>query len=110
MTFGKEFVCIGGLPSFIEKEMRRVTYENLGHPQLTVRENATKAFAAFLSRSPSRQTLNAFSDVIGKLAKATEPQVEDGRCDDKRDAKTQNSTIPDPYLAEGLLSLCVIWS
>ena len=60
LTFGKEFVCIGGLPSFIEKEMRRVTYENLGHPQLTVRENATKAFAAFLSRSPSRQTLKRF--------------------------------------------------
>ena len=70
LTFGKDFICIGGLPDFIETEMQRVTYENLGHPQLTVRENATKAFAAFLSRSPSRQTLNAFSDVIEHYGKS----------------------------------------
>ena len=109
LTFGKDFICIGGLPDFIETEMQRVTYENLGHPQLTVRENATKAFAAFLSRSPSRQTLNAFSDVIGKLAKETEGKtIENSSNDGKNRTQRTTHTIPDPYLAEGLLSLCVI--
>jgi hypothetical protein len=102
LTFGRDFVCVGGLPEFIEREMRRVTYTNLGHQQLSVRENATKAFAAFLSRSPSRQTLNAFSDVIAKLAAV--PIVDCQAGDQAADAVG----VVDPYLAEGLLSLCVI--
>ena len=109
LTFGKEYVCVGGLPDFIEREMRRVTYANLGHPQLTVRENATKAFAAFLSRSPSKQTLNAFSDVIAKLAAVPiAPHSVDGGLVPGKPAARDGLGVPDPYLAEGLLSLCVI--
>ena len=89
LTFGKSYTCNGGLPSFINSAMKAVTFTLIGHPQLSVRENATKAFAAFLSRSPPDLTLGAFGDVIGRLKEST-------------------ISIANAYLAEGLLSLLVI--
>ena len=92
LMFGMAYQC-DGLPDFICRAIHGVTFNLIGHEQLSVRENATRAFAAFLSRCPAHQTINAFSDVIDRLHRSFQSSLRSER---------------DAYLAEGLLGLCVI--
>jgi hypothetical protein len=92
LTFGMHYQC-DGLPDFICQSIHGVTFTLIGHGQLSVRENATRAFAAFLSRCPPNQTINAFSNVIDRLYTNFESSLKSER---------------GSYLAEGLLGLCVI--
>ena len=39
-----------GLPDFITMQMKNVIFPLLAHPQLSVRENAIKAFSSYLAR------------------------------------------------------------
>ena len=48
LQFGQEE--LPGLPLFITSQMKSTVFFLLAHPQLTVRENATKAFSSYLSR------------------------------------------------------------
>eukprot|EP00946_MAST-07B_sp_MAST-7B-sp1_P000729 g729.t1 len=92
LFFGQDYEC-EGLPDFICSAIHGVTFELIGHEQLSVRENATRAFAAFLSRSPPAQTINAFADVISRLEQSVNNHVGSER---------------SAHRAEGLLGLCVI--
>ena len=92
LFFGQDYEC-EGLPDFICSAIHGVTFELIGHEQLSVRENATRAFAAFLSRSPPAQTINAFADVISRLEQSVKNNV------------GSNGAL---IAAEGLLGLCVI--
>ena len=92
LSFGMHYQC-DGLPEFICCSIHDVTFTLIGHEQLSVRENATRAFAAFLSRCPPNQTINAFSNVIDRLHSNFESSLRSER---------------GSYLAEGLLGLCVI--
>ena len=92
LMFGMSYQC-DGLPDFICRAIHDVTFNLIGHEQLSVRENATRAFAAFLSRCPAHQTINAFSDVIDRLHRNFQSSLQSERA---------------AYLAEGLLGLCVI--
>ena len=60
LSLSRRYQC-DSLPEFICQAMHGVTFNLIGHEQLSVRENATRAFAAFLSRCPPNQTIHAFS-------------------------------------------------
>ena len=40
------------MPEFISSKMQGVIYPLLAHPQLSIRENASKAFSSFLAHFP----------------------------------------------------------
>ena len=50
--FGKE--CLTKLPEFITDSLYSVVFSLLAHPQLSIREHASKAFTSILSRSGSQ--------------------------------------------------------
>ena len=77
---------VSRLPRFVRDGLRDVLFELLTHEQLSIRENATKGLAAFLSRSAFEETLSAFSEAVHRIDKT--PMLDD-------------------YSAEGLLGLCV---
>jgi hypothetical protein len=50
LQFGNETVG-AVLPAWVSTMIHEVVYGMLAHAQLTIRENATRVFSAFLSRS-----------------------------------------------------------
>ncbi|XP_013392533.1 uncharacterized protein LOC106160455 [Lingula anatina] len=109
LKFGKEEMS--EMPVFITSQMHTVIFPLLAHPQLSIRENATKAFSSFLSRCEFKEALTAFRDLIKQLCQGINlPSYE-----------TANGNLPlphatvlgsgfrfmDAYAAEGLLGVCV---
>ncbi|EGD80684.1 hypothetical protein PTSG_01274 [Salpingoeca rosetta] len=66
LTFG-EMVLPAGLPSFVVDGFNSIVYKLLAHEQLSIREYATKAYAAFLSRSQFHQALNTLENIVARL-------------------------------------------
>eukprot|EP00048_Salpingoeca_helianthica_P024157 m.30156 g.30156 ORF g.30156 m.30156 type:complete len:1409 (+) comp9221_c0_seq2:59-4285(+) len=55
------------LPSFITTGFRPAMYARLAHPQLSIRENVTKALSAFLSRSQLKDVLECLREIVCRL-------------------------------------------
>ncbi|EDQ92257.1 uncharacterized protein MONBRDRAFT_23233 [Monosiga brevicollis MX1] len=81
-----------GLPSIIEETLPKICNHLLKHQQLTVRENASKAFAGYLSRSKVERGLVVLDDLVAKLQHL--------------DDEDRYRYLPH-FEAEGLLDVCV---
>ncbi|XP_031558056.1 uncharacterized protein LOC116294568 isoform X2 [Actinia tenebrosa] len=99
------------LPSFILDSVHSVLYSLLAHPQLSIRDQATKAFSSILSRCEFQQAFSAFQEVVHRLCKGIQETSK---------SKENNTTeLPhmavlrsefkflEAYEAEGLLGVCV---
>eukprot|EP00736_Rhodelphis_marinus_P010543 Rmarinus@m.29448 len=67
--------------SSVSGKVPSVSFALLSHPQLSVRECATKALAAYLTRSPSEEAVAAFDYVLSRLCRVdgAQPQNAAGR-------------------------------
>jgi hypothetical protein len=65
LRFGAEE--LDALPGFITEHLKPLLFGALAHPQLSVRENAAKAFSSYLSRTPLHETQVCLAQVIRKL-------------------------------------------
>ncbi|XP_077982549.1 uncharacterized protein LOC144437480 [Glandiceps talaboti] len=104
------------LPLFISSQIHSVIFPLLGHPQLSIRENAIKSFSSFLSRCEFKEALLSFKEVISLLCKGAIPDPLPS------DVQTTLPSTPnhlphlavlnpdykflDAYHAEGLLGVC----
>eukprot|EP01137_Pigoraptor_chileana_P033797 Opistho-2@25290 len=109
LKFGR--LHLDGLPPFISNRIRGVVYSLLAHPQLSIREHATKAFSAYLSRSEFREALTSLKEVVGRLAphglSFSPSGVTGDGTDNIHPALAAPFQFMDAYEAEGLLSVCV---
>ena len=86
-----------GLPDFITRGFRTMVYAMLANAQLSVRENATRAFSAYLSRSQFKEALEMFQEIVDRL-----------RCSAGEPSTAEPAVgLLDAYEAEGLLGVCV---
>ena len=88
------------LPGVVQSNMGEVVFRLLQHPQLSVRENATKAYSDFLSRTSIEEVKRNFSVVMDRLGRTT--AAAGGGGDDPA------GQLLEAYEAEGLFSLCAI--
>jgi hypothetical protein len=110
---GSVYAC---LPEFVRGPLRRVVYPLLAHAQLSVRETATRALAAFLLRSPHGETVRTLHDVLDVLgsedldavAAAPAPAPRGGGAGARTAASSAPSRLLNAYTAEGVLGLTVI--
>lgn len=95
-------LSLDSLPPFLTTGLRGVVFAMLAHRQLSIREAATKAFAAYLTRSRFRDALSALKDIVLRLRAG--------------DVPTQSAPPTHPvghtphlhaYEAEGLLRVCI---
>ena len=108
---GKRFA---GLPTFITDSIAEALFVSLSHEQLSVREHAVLAFAAYLSRCSAALMRETMLDVLRRL-NTTAPSSPDTRGPHcvKRTCvmvrKTEGGeevVLLGDYEAEGLLSVC----
>ena len=66
LQFGKE--CLTKLPEFITDSLYSVVFSLLAHPQLSIREHASKAFTSILSRSEFQVMTASCSSLITRHA------------------------------------------
>ncbi len=120
LRFGSQ--DLEALPSFITEHLKPLLFGALAHGQLSVRENAAKAFSAYLSRSPLHETQVCLAEVIGKLQSAACPQghLADAysaslRCGSAGaaaqggggDSRGRCGRLVEAFEAQGLLSLAI---
>ncbi|XP_048576620.1 uncharacterized protein LOC5501449 isoform X2 [Nematostella vectensis] len=60
------------LPSFIVDSVHSVLYSLLAHPQLSIRDHATKAFSSIFSRCEFQEAFAAFEEVVKRLCRGTQ--------------------------------------
>jgi len=96
LKFGDGFVS-NGLPAFVTRGFRALVYAMLANVQLSVRENATKAFSAYLSRSQFKEALEMFQEIVDRLRCLGAPET----------GTPAGPPLLDAYEAEGLLGVCV---
>ncbi|XP_071824496.1 uncharacterized protein [Apostichopus japonicus] len=99
------------LPRFLADSLHSLIYPLLAHPQISVRENATKAFSSFLSRCDFQEALNALDEAISRLSPLKEPISVVSLADDSAtrvvDLPADEEQFIDAYEAEGLISVCI---
>ena len=98
------------LPIIITKNVKPLLFGALAHPQLSVRENAAKAFSAYLSRTPLHETHVCLAEVIRKLRDGGhDAGQEAGRAgggDGASEGESESTIVlVEAYEAQGLLSL-----
>ena len=113
LRFGSEE--LDALPSFITENLMPLLFGALAHPQLSVRENAAKAFSSYLSRTPLHETRLCLAEVIRKLRQGGHKEVKgEGREGDEgggEGGETFDGTgeartiLVEAFEAQGLLSL-----
>ena len=59
---------LAGLPGFVSGNIKCVAYPMLAHSQLSVRENAIRLYATYLSRSPVSEIVACLDDILDVLA------------------------------------------
>ena len=107
LRFGSEE--LEALPEFITLHLKDLLFGALAHQQLSVRENAAKAFSCYLSRAPLRETRVCLAEVIRKLQNRVdapdgggeEREVGSGRSCGRASAVE----LVEAFEAQGLLSL-----
>jgi hypothetical protein len=118
LRFGSQ--DLEALPSFITEHLKPLLFGALAHGQLSVRENAAKAFSAYLSRSPLHETQVCLAQVIRKLQSVACPQVADAQSASLRcggagaaaqggggDSRWRCGRLVEAFEAQGLLSLAI---
>jgi hypothetical protein len=63
LQFGRENIG-QALPLFISETIQRVVYAMLAHPQLSIRDHATRAFSAYLFRSEFQVFIHYFESIL----------------------------------------------
>ncbi|XP_033117348.1 uncharacterized protein LOC117117218 isoform X2 [Anneissia japonica] len=103
------------LPDFITGKMHSIIYPMLAHPQLSVREQATKAFSTYLYRCEFKEALQSFKEALAHLCDGTGITI----AFDEEDNYVLSQGLPhhavlckdyqflDAYRAEGLLGVCI---
>ncbi|XP_072051956.1 uncharacterized protein [Amphiura filiformis] len=104
LKFGKQE--LSQLPEFLTSHMHTIVYPLLAHRQLSIRENATKAFSAFLSRCEVKEALTSFTEALTRLRHGTGVSPDQSSLPHlavlRKDYRFLNA-----YEAEGLLGVCV---
>ncbi|XP_071958433.1 uncharacterized protein [Antedon mediterranea] len=103
------------LPDFITCKMHSIIYSMLAHPQLTVREQATKAFATYLYRCEFKEALQSFKEALSHLCDGTgitmSLDIDDGHVLSQglphHAVLCKHYKFLDAYSAEGLLGVCI---
>ncbi|CAH3196446.1 unnamed protein product [Porites evermanni] len=111
LKFG--FTALSALPDFIMSSVHSVIFSLLVHPQLSIREHATKALSAILSRCEFEVALFSFQEVINRLCRGTQgdghsQEVTEGIVELPHHAVLrQNFKFLKAHEAEGLLAICI---
>jgi len=105
LRFGLEE--LDALPSFITQHLKPLLFGALAHPQLSVRENAAKAFSCYLSRTPLHETHVCLAEVIRKLQAGGRKEAGDGGSGgaEREDSNAPRNVLVEAFEAQGLLSL-----
>ncbi|XP_071784930.1 LOW QUALITY PROTEIN: uncharacterized protein [Asterias amurensis] len=111
---GKYFLKFGTqelsqLPEFVSNHIHMTVYPLLAHPQLGVRENATKALSTYLSRCDFKVALKCLREAVSRLCQSDQAESwSSGDCVFLQHAVLKPSyKFLDAYEAEGLLSVCL---
>lgn len=124
LSFGRH--TVSQLPHALRAAVRRAAYPLLLHPQLSVRENATKALTAYVQRCGASEARRAMLVSLHRLADPHAPYDSteaDALASLQRLASRSSTAAPlpasalastlgsslcevDPHAAEGLLALC----
>ncbi|XP_067055550.1 uncharacterized protein [Acropora muricata] len=105
---------LAALPEFIMSSVHSVLFSLLHHPQLSIREHATKAMSAILSRCEFEVALLSFQEVINRLCQGT--QENSNYCHDQitgfnelphHAVFRQHFKFIKAHEAEGLLGVCI---
>lgn len=116
LRFGSEE--LDALPTFITDHLTPLLFGALAHPQLSVRENAAKAFSSYLSRTPLLETRACLAEVIRKLRRGGHQEGKEGK-EDRSEGGTGGDEgavgvhgggeaevlLVEAFEAQGLLSL-----
>ena len=107
VKFGKERLT--RLPEFITDSLYSVVFFLLAHPQLSIREHASKAFTSILSRSESQYIEKSFRQVIIHLCKGTGVDINNPKYEKlpHHAVLREDFTFLDAYEAQGLLEVSV---
>lgn len=107
VKFGKE--CLTKLPEFITDSLYSVVFSLLAHPQLSIREHASKAFTSILSRSEFQYIEKSFQQVIIRLCKDTEVDMNNMSYEKlpHHALLREDFSFLDAYEAQGLLEVSV---
>eukprot|EP00039_Didymoeca_costata_P030236 m.28520 g.28520 ORF g.28520 m.28520 type:complete len:1346 (+) comp8008_c0_seq1:235-4272(+) len=90
------------LPPFIAtQDFVNLLYKMLAHPQLGIRENATKAFSAYLSRIKIKEVVVIFQNIVERMQAGL-------TYEEYQQAATAEGCglLLEPYESEGLLGVC----
>lgn len=91
-----------GLPDYVMQAIKNIMFGMLANPQLSIRETATRAISAALSRSQFKEALDAFQEVVSELQGSwTSADLEDA------EQRKDRSQFMNAYQAEGLLGVCL---
>ena len=102
-----------GFPSFIISSFQSTIYLFLAHPQLSIRESAIRAYAAFLTRSQFHVALTSLSDIMGRLQGQASPGTNLSATSGLTTGRVRTNLdgsfyyFLDAYEAEGLLGICL---
>ncbi|XP_074644937.1 uncharacterized protein LOC141901529 [Tubulanus polymorphus] len=91
------------MPEFIQKGIKQLLYSLLANPQLTIRENMTKAFSVYITKCDFQEAVDAFNDVICHLKN---PHITAATNDKQHEESTAPMFI-DAFTAEGILGVCL---
>lgn len=119
LRFGSQ--DLEALPSFITEHLKPLLFGALAHPQLSVRENAARAFSSYLSRTPLHETQVCLAQVIRKLHSGAHAQgqaadAESGglscgsagaEAQGAGDSRRRRPRLVEAFEAQGLLSLAI---
>lgn len=104
--------ALTALPEFIMASVHSVLFSLLHHPQLSIREHATKTMSAILSRCEFEVALLSFEEVINRLCHGTQGNNHHGqmkRFDElpHHAVSRQHFKFLKAHEAEGLLGVCI---
>ncbi|XP_028392463.1 uncharacterized protein LOC114517020 [Dendronephthya gigantea] len=107
VKFGKEHLM--KLPEFITDSLYTVVFSLLAHPQVSIREHASKAFTSILSRSESQYIEKSFRQVIIHLCKGTGIDISSQKYEKlpHHAVLREDFTFLDAYEAQGLLEVSI---
>lgn len=105
--------ALTALPGFITSSVHSVLFSLLAHPQLSIREHATKALSAILSRCEFEVALSSFQEVINRLCHGTQGDGQGQEVIEGIDKLPHHAVFREHFKflkaheAEGLLGVCI---
>ncbi|KAL9974515.1 hypothetical protein ACROYT_G011559 [Oculina patagonica] len=111
LKFG--LTALTALPDFIMSSVHSVLFSLLVHPQLSIREHATKAMSAILSRCEFEVALSSFQEVINRLCRGTQGDAHSQEITQGISKLPHHAVFREHFKflkaheAEGLLGVCI---